>query len=151
MKDSLIVVNHIGTSVVEVIEEELNTLINEIERSTGSQVVLAFSSQRAIDKLERKNVKIEHIHDAILRAAGVYKTIKVLPVHLVGGGDYERVKAFVENAEKTLFVGGVQTKILLIEALLADSNLVDALAEVLYQRVDQKDTYVLFEIGRAHV
>ena len=144
MNDELIIVNHIGTSVVEVIENELELLVNDIKKATKQKTVLAFSSQRAIDKLEKKGIRIEHIHDVILSAMGNYRTIKVLPTHLVGGGDYQRVKAFCERAASQLDIGCVSSSIMLVESLLTDENKVQSLADIIQGLIKEKSIHVLF-------
>lgn len=144
MKDELIIVNHIGTSVEKVIDEELSLLVKDINEATHSKTILAFSSQRAIDKLEKKNICIEHIHDSILTAMGNYNVIKVLPTHLVGGGDYQRVKDFCEHASKDLNVGDFNSDIMLVESLLTLGKNVKNLAKIISELIEEENTYIMF-------
>lgn len=144
MNKNLIVINHIGTSVVEVINKELQLLAMDIEMATEQKTILAFSSQRAIDKLLKKGIRIDHIHDVILSSVGDYKSIKVLPTHLVGGGDYQRVKEFCESASTQLDIGKVSTTISLVESLMTVESKVEKLASIIHGLIKEKNVYTLF-------
>ena len=94
----LIIVNHIGTSVLETVEKELLTLVNEIEaKRPHARVVLAFGSDRARRKLGSKGMSVQSIQQALEEGiAGDYEKITILPLHLIGGRDYSNLEAVVE-------------------------------------------------------
>ncbi|WP_058485360.1 sirohydrochlorin cobaltochelatase [Defluviitalea phaphyphila] len=144
MKDELIIVNHIGTSNVDAIDNELKWIVKEIENEKNCEVALAFNSQYVINKLQKKNVQIKHVKDLLLEAVGNYYIIKILPIHLVEGIDYQRLKDVCERIYDNLYTRNTCSKIILIEFLLKDKKNVQSMTKIISDIVKEKDMHILF-------
>lgn len=144
VRDELIIVNHIGTSVESVIDDELGLLVEDIKKALTSDAILAFSSIRAIEQLAQKNIKIDHIYDSILWAASKYKVIKVLTTHLVGGLDYERVKSFCEEKAKEFIGHDMKTDTVLIQPLLTEIENILQLVYAIARVIQEQNMHILF-------
>lgn len=126
MKEELIIVNHIGTSVIEAVEKELMALAEEIRRDTMKDTVLSFNSRRAILKLKSKGLLIPSLDEVIESAIGKYERVTILTLHLVGGSDYEMVLEKVASFEGKL-------NIRVICPLLKDKEAFDAVLDYTHQ------------------
>lgn len=95
---NLIIVNHIGTSVLETVKTEMLTLVEEIEAiKPEAKVLLAFSSDRARRKLGSKGMDVISMQRALEDGVeGGYKDITIMPLHVVGGRDYKNLAAVVD-------------------------------------------------------
>lgn len=92
----MIIVNHIGTSVIGTLEKELLPFVEMVRASVQEKVVLAFSSKRAVEKLRAKHFDVMHI-ETVIESAN--EPLKILPVHLVGGTDLENLKSKYSDLE----------------------------------------------------
>ncbi len=144
MKDELIIINHIGTSEIEAVANELMVLVEEVKEATGKATILAFSSQKAIDKLKEDHIEMDYMNDLILRELGNYTVITIMPTHLVGGSDYQRVKQFVQQVKNELDTGRKCSSIVLKEAFLTNDENVRKLALTIHKRIPKKDRHILF-------
>lgn len=84
----MILVNHIGTSVISSVENELMMLVKDIMSAVDEEVILTFNSERAIRKLKDKGILI-NTPSSILSETN--ETVRILPVHLVGGRDLAKL------------------------------------------------------------
>jgi len=132
MKKNLIIVNHIGTSVVDTVKQELMVLVDDIKMSRPeSEVVLAFSSDRARRKLGTKGIDVMSMQRALewgIESGFVQMTI--MPLHVVGGFDYRNLSAVVET---------LNMNIDLKEPLLASSSSIIDVAKSIKQSLTPKD------------
>ena len=98
MKKNLIIVNHVGTSVLETVKSELMVLVDSIKRrQPESEVVLAFSSDRARRKVASNGINVMSIQRAIEWGIELgFAHISILPLHVVGGLDYRNLSAQVQ-------------------------------------------------------
>lgn len=134
MSDELIIVNHVGTSVIDAINNELNPLVDEIKAYTGKETILAFNSERAIKKLKNKDIHIEHINNLLTN-----RHIKILPTHLVGGNDFNILSDFIKNHCKN-----IQSNIKLLEPLLSSRKSSIELAKVISQLTKNYEGQIVF-------
>lgn len=144
MKDELIIISHIGTSETEAVINELMVLVEEVKDTTGKTTILAFGSRKAIDKLKDEHIEIDYIDDLILREFEKHSVITIMPTHLIGGSDYQRVRQFVEQVENELGAGKECSSIVLKKAFLANHENVRKLALTVHKRIPKKDMHILF-------
>lgn len=144
MKEERIIIYHIGTSKVEALVKELNVLVEEVKVATGKDVVLAFSSKKAIDTLRQEQIEIGFIDDEIHKAAETHCAITIMPLHLVGGGDYQRVKKLVEQMKYERGADKRSQNIRLLRPILSDCDNRKKLADVIHTSIKKCDDHVLF-------
>lgn len=138
MSKELIVVSHIGTSVIDVIDSELKMLVKDIENKTKTKTVLAFSSKRAINKLAKKGVKIPYIDDVLANISD-YSVVKVLPIHLIQGKDYNRIKELCKKVTDS-----TKIKVICIDLLINNAERQYSLIEVINNIIVERNKQVLF-------
>ncbi len=88
-----IIVTHVGTSVLRCVNNELLPFVDRVQQlHKEDKVVLAYTSNRGRMKLRQKQVIILSLDEALLEGIrlGVEEII-VLPLHVVGGGDYVQI------------------------------------------------------------
>jgi|GEM_PF-5138718 Cobalamin biosynthesis protein CbiK, Co2+ chelatase len=144
MKDELIIINHIGTSEIEAVVNELMTLVEEVKETTGKATILAFGSRKAIDKLKEEHIEIDYIDDLILRENGKHSVITIMPTHLIGGNDYQRVKQFVDRVGNELDTGKNCSYIEVKKPFLTNYENLKQLAMTIHKRIPKGDKHVLF-------
>ncbi|MDD3141115.1 MAG: sirohydrochlorin cobaltochelatase [Lachnospiraceae bacterium] len=76
--------------------------------------------------------------------SGKQSVITILPTHLVGGSDYQRVKQFVEQIENEFDTEKNCSNIVVKEALLTNHENVKQLAIMIHKRIPKSDAHVLF-------
>lgn len=132
MKKNLIIVNHIGTSVVDTVKHELMVLVDAIkQRHSESEVVLAFSSDRAIRKVGSKGIEVMSIEGALeWGIESGFGHITIMPLHVVGGLDYRNLSALVDVLDH---------KIDLKEPLLGSSSSFVELTKAIKQTLSPED------------
>lgn len=144
MKEQLIIVNHIGTSFVTAIDNELRPLVREIEESLGCETVLSFSSKGAINKLIGKDVEVKYFYDLIRQVSENYRLITVLPTHIVGGADYQSIYDSIETMSKELQLRTNLQKIKLLEPLLIRKGNIQRLAKAINNLIADKNQHIIF-------
>lgn len=137
MKENLIIVNHIGTSVVEAINQELSPLVNDVKKLTTGEVLLAFSSRKAIAKLLQKGIKVPHVEDVVKNSIENY-SIKILPTHLVGGDNYFEIENFINN--NLLYEGNIQ----LVKPLLSNEENIKIFVNIINTLIRDNKSHILF-------
>lgn len=100
----LIIVNHIGTSVIETINSELIPFLNVItDNFDDVDARLAFSSNRAINKLAKRDFVMDTIDQSVYKGIKEgYKQIGILPLHVVGGVDFELTLDYVKGCNEKI-------------------------------------------------
>lgn len=144
MKEQLVIVNHIGTSVIKAVNNELMPFVREIKERLDCDTVLTFSSKRAINKLASKDIEVEYFYDLIRKVNKNYRFITVLPTHIVGGDDYQSIYKNIEIISKELEVKASSPKIKLIEPFLIRKNNIQQLAKVINNLITDKGQHVIF-------
>ncbi|MFV0379732.1 MAG: sirohydrochlorin cobaltochelatase [Anaerorhabdus sp.] len=140
MKDELIILVHIGTSIESVLENELKLLKNDISDTSDADVVYAFSSLRSIRKLLAKGIKVNYFEDLIKETIDKYKKIRVVPLHVVGGNNYELIKSIcLKYAD--------QNKIKLYKPILQSAKYMQELASAISEIVSGEEN-ILFIIHK---
>lgn len=144
MKDELIIVNHIGTSVLEAIEQELMLLVDEIKAFTQKDTVLTFNSNRAISKLKSKGFCVPTLDEILKSAIGQYEHVTIVTMHLVGGLDFEGVLEQVACFKE-------QIAIKVLCPLLKDKYAFEALIEHMQKIIPNEETGLLVVVhGTGH-
>lgn len=134
MLKKAIVVSHIGTSVLDVVENEIKVLVSELSDQSGINTVLAFSSKRAIKKLSKHNIDVAYIEEAIADLVAQGYSVTILPLHLVKGNDYLKLQDISRQ----------YSDVLVLSPLLASDNNVNQLAKVVFEKIVEKCCPVLF-------
>ena len=132
MKNNLIIVNHIGTSVVDTVKHELMVLVDDIKKSRSeSEVVLAFSSDRARRKVGTKGIEVMSMQKALeWGIESGFRQITIMPLHVVGGLDYRNLSAVVETLNHNID---------LKEPLLSSEESIIQVAKAIKQTLSPKD------------
>lgn len=132
MNEQLIVINHVGTSILETIYSELNQLVLDVQKEwVDTDVTLTFNSRRAIKKLVNKGMDIPYFYDYI--ESGImdeYKEILVLPVHFVVGHDYLELKETIS---------GYDDNVRLLKPVLSEDKNCEKLAKIIVENLNVED------------
>lgn len=143
MKNQLILINHIGTSDIKTLETELIPFVKTIEAMGVGKVVLTFNSKRAIAKLSVKGIEVPTLDEALVKQQANFDKVVVLPLHMVGGKDFDDVLKCVER------IGGEHVTVTL--PILQNTDQWPDLIQVIRKMMPADEKQILMVVhGSAH-
>ncbi len=134
----LVIVVHIGTSVIKSIENEMDPLLKAISKLVPEDTVtLAFTSKRSMAKLETRGKLVKSFRSVLKEGFDIYDDILIIPLHMLEGGDYQAIKTYADQVEHDVKAMDSK-KITLLQPLIYDDASCEKLAMLLKSIIVEK-------------